>query len=242
VSGLLRGVRGVDRNGGIVAAATYEYEVCFKCHADNSPNLDYVQRVLPGTNTRLDFAVENPSYHPVVGTGKTLTVPSIPSSFEPTMSVSRQIYCTSCHADDEGDTKGPHGSSFRPILKARYETGDNTPETFDNYALCYRCHDRASILRDDSFRPKLLRSTPSGGGHSGHLRAGIPCSACHDPHGVNDTGVSGTGSHTHLINFDVRIVLPKPGSAQPVFDDTGTFSGSCTLTCHGFAHDHTSYP
>ena len=51
-----------------------------------------------------------------------------------------------------------------------------------------------------------------------------------------------TGSHTHLINFDVRIVQPAPGRAFPVFDDTGTFSGGCTLVCHGVAHEATSYP
>ena len=119
---------------------------------------------------------------------------------------------------------------------------DNTPESFDNYALCYRCHDRSSILSDNSFRKTTIPGTTSGGGHSGHLNAGIPCSACHDPHGVNDSGAAGTGSHTHLINFDVRIVSPKTGSATPVFVDTGTFSGSCTLVCHGFTHDSTSYP
>jgi hypothetical protein len=242
VSGLLRGVRGVDRNGGIVRAATYEYEVCLRCHGDNAPDLPFVHRVVPKTNARLAFAVENPSYHPVIGTGKNLNVPSIPSSFEPSMNASQQIYCTSCHADDAGGSRGPHGSSFPPILKERYETADNTPESFDNYALCYRCHDRSSILSDVSFRKATVRATPSGGGHSGHLAAGIPCSACHDPHGVNDSAAPGTGSHTHLINFDVRIVLPKTGRASAVFDDTGTFSGGCTLVCHGVAHDNASYP
>jgi predicted CXXCH cytochrome family protein len=241
-SGLLRGVRGIDRNGGIVRASTYEYEVCFRCHGDGSPDLDYVKRVVAGTNTRLAFAVENSSFHPVVGSGKNLNIPSIPSSFEPAMSASQQIYCTSCHADDEGGSKGPHGSAFPPILKERYERADNTPETFDNYALCYRCHDRSSILRDESFKRKSFGQTPTGGGHSGHLVAGAPCSACHDPHGVNEGGALGTGSHTHLINFDVRIVSPGTGTATPVFVDTGTFSGSCTLMCHGVAHDNASYP
>jgi len=241
-SGLLRGVRGVDRNGGIVRSATYEYEVCFKCHGDGSPDLDFVDRVLPSTNMRLAFAVENPSFHPVVGSGKNLNIPSIPSSFEPAMSPSQQIYCTACHADDEGGSRGPHGSAFPPILKERYIRADNTPETFDNYALCYRCHDRSSILRDESFKRKSFGQTPSGGGHSGHLAAGAPCSACHDPHGVYEGGGLGTGSHTHLINFDVRIVSPRAGSAAPVFVDTGTFSGSCTLTCHGVAHDNAAYP
>ncbi|HEU4403200.1 MAG TPA: hypothetical protein VFT43_13975, partial [Candidatus Polarisedimenticolia bacterium] len=177
--------------------------------------------------------------------GKNLNVLSIPSSLRPGMSPSDMIYCTDCHADDEGGSRGPHGSSFAPILKERDETADGTPESYENYALCYRCHDRSSILSDASFMKKTLRTTASGGGHSGHLAAGAPCSACHDPHGVNETGpggVTGTGSHTHLINFDTRIVLPKAGNAHPIFNDGGAFSGSCTLLCHGVAHDNASYP
>ncbi len=244
-SGTLRGVNGVDRNGVEIASATYEYEVCFKCHADNTPDLDYVPRVLTVTNTRLAFDETNPSYHPVLSMGKNLNVPSIPSPFEPSMSPSAVIYCTTCHADDEGGSSGPHGSSFPPILKERYETADNTLESYDNYALCYRCHNRSSILADVSFQKKMGSTAPSAGGHSGHLAAGAPCSACHDAHGVYDSGAalaSGTGSHTHLINFDTRIVLPKTGSQYPVFTDSGTFSGSCTLVCHGVLHDTSSYP
>jgi hypothetical protein len=155
------------------------------------------------------------------------------------------IYCTSCHADDEGGSRGPHGSSFAPILKERYETTDNTPEGYDSYALCYRCHERNSILSNASFQRKTPRTTLSGGGHSGHLAAGAPCSACHDPHGVSTAGVPdpvATGDHTHLINFDTRIVQPMAGNPYPVFKDMGTFSGSCTLVCHGVPHDNLAYP
>jgi hypothetical protein len=53
---------------------------------------------------------------------------------------------------------------------------------------------------------------------------------------------TGTGSHTHLINFDIRIVLPLAGSTAPVFVDSGTFAGSCTLMCHGVAHKNAAYP
>ena len=55
-------------------------------------------------------------------------------------------------------------------------------------------------------------------------------------------GQSGTGSHTHLVNFDTTIVSPRAGAQYPVFTDTGTFSGSCTLVCHGVDHDNASYP
>lgn len=242
VSGLTRGVAGVDRNGARVAVAAYEYEICLRCHADASPDLDFVPRWVDTTNTREAFDTINPSYHPVVGMGRNTAIPSIPSSFEPSMSPSQIIYCTDCHADDEGGSRGPHGSSFAPILRQRYETADFNPESYESYALCYRCHDRSSILRDDSFRRGIGGTTASGGGHSGHLAAGAPCSACHDPHGIRVTGAaSAAGSHTHLISFDTRIVQPLPGQALPVFRDRGSFSGSCALVCHGVAHNDAAY-
>jgi hypothetical protein len=240
---MLEGVSGVDRNGASVRSATYEYEVCFKCHGDFTPDLDYVPRVVSNTNTRLAFDPGNPSYHPVLAAGKNLDIPSIPSSLQPSLTASVIIYCTTCHADDEGGSRGPHGSIYAPILKERYETVDNTPESYESYALCYRCHERTSILGDASFRTRAMRTTPSGGGHSGHLAAGAPCSICHDAHGVPEAGaLAGTGSHTHLINFDRRFVLPRTGAAAPVYNDTGIFSGSCSLLCHGVDHDNLSYP
>jgi hypothetical protein len=242
VSGMLRGVSGVDRYGVEIRTVTYEYEVCFKCHADSSPDLEVIPRVVSSTNKRKAFDPVNPSYHPVVAVGQSLNVPSIPSSLEPAMSPTQVIYCTACHADDEGSSRGPHGSAFAPILRQRYEKEDHTPESFDNYALCYRCHDRSKILSDFSFRKKGFRTTASGGGHSGHLAAGTPCSACHDAHGVNESDAEGTGSHTHLVNFDTRIVLPRTGRPYPVFNDAGGFSGSCDLVCHGVDHDGASYP
>jgi predicted CXXCH cytochrome family protein len=227
-SGMLRGVTGIDRYGGEVSTARFEYEICFKCHGDNTPDLDYVPRVVPSTNLRLAFDPSNPSYHPIVTSGKNLNIPSIPSNLEPAMSPTVMIYCTTCHADDEGGSRGPHGSSFPPILKERYETTDNTPESYTNYALCYRCHSQSSILSNVSFK------------HSQHLRANTPCSACHDPHGVDAAaGPPGTGDHAHLINFDTRVVLPYAGQ-YPTYRATSTFSGSCNLCCHNVAHSETA--
>ncbi len=245
VSGLLQGVAGVDRNGAQVFPATFEYEICFRCHGDNSPDPEFIPRVVASTNTRLDFDPGNPSFHPVVEPGRALEVPSLPSALSPQLLPGDRIACTSCHADDEGGSRGPHGSSFPPILKERYETVDGTGESYENYALCYRCHERTNILADRSFRTRTFRTTPSGGGHSGHLAAGAPCSACHDPHGVNTSGsVSflATGDHTHLINFDTRIVAPVEGAQFPSFKDTGPGSGTCTLVCHGVTHSATPYP
>jgi predicted CXXCH cytochrome family protein len=243
VSGMLAGVSGVDRNGAELDSARYEYEICLKCHGDNNPDLDFVPRVVTGTNLRLAFQTGNPSYHPVFGVARTVNAPSIPSSLEPAMTAGTTLYCSACHADDDGGSGGPHGSRYAPILKERYETSDGTLESYESYALCYRCHERSSIMADVSFRKRLARTTASGGGHSGHLEAGVPCSTCHDAHGVNVSGLGeASGAHTHLINFDTRVVQPKPGGQYPLFVDRGTFSGSCTLACHGVVHDNTSYP
>ena len=233
VTGSTTAVSGVDRYGVRVATSTYEYEICFKCHADTSGLFTRVARVVNTANARLQFDPINPSYHPVVERGQNPIIPSIPSVYEPALTVSTIITCTQCHNDDAG-TRGPHGSSFAPILRDRYETADNTIESYDNYALCYRCHNRSSILSDNSFR----RNAANKGGHSGHLASGASCSACHDAHGVVDDGA--TGSHTHLINFDT-MVATRFGEANPTFNDLGTFSGSCNLTCHGKPHDNLAY-
>ena len=241
VSGMIDNVNGVDRlrvpkYASAGNPARYEYEICFRCHAETSTGFSYIPRVLDETNTMLEFSLNNPSYHPVEGIGKNFDVPSIPSTFEPTLTESSIIYCMDCHDSDTSSEvggpgpKGPHGSSYAPILRERYETDDNTVEIYQNYALCYRCHNRISILNDESFQ----KNFSGNGGHSGHLAAAVPCSACHDPHGVLSD--AGTGDHTHLINFDTRIVSPRVGDTAPIFTDNGSQSGSCTLICHGVDH------
>ncbi|MBI5739741.1 MAG: hypothetical protein HZA16_03380 [Nitrospirae bacterium] len=230
ISGRLENVSGVDANRAEANPALHEYEVCFKCHADLAPEIFFIPRVVDSTNTRVDFALSNPSYHPVIGMGRNPDVPSIPSTYEPGLSESSIIYCTACHRDDGGVSGGPHGSNYAPILRAQYLTTDNTPESFQNYALCYTCHDRTSILGDQSFNRHLEHIVDRT----------APCSVCHDPHGIRDDGVS--GSHTNLMNFDTRTVFPAPGNQFPIFTDTGAFSGSCTLVCHGRTHVNESYP
>lgn len=245
LSGPVQGVSGVDRDGMPLDQARFEYEICLKCHGDNAPDADVVPRVINVTNTRLAFDPINPSYHPVIGVGRAVQAPSIPSRLRPDLRASDLMYCTDCHADDAGGSRGPHGSEYAPILRERYETLDRTPESYESYALCYRCHDRASILADVSFPRAVRPRTASGGGHSGHLAAGATCAACHDPHGVSLTSavsLGDTGSHTHLINFDTRIVSARPGGTYPVFVDRGPFSGQCALVCHGVDHDGLTYP
>lgn len=257
-SGRLRNVRGVQRDGLTpVYPAQFEYEICFRCHAGPSAPQTFTgytprERVVQTIDVSRDFRTTNPSFHPVEDMRNSPNVPSIPSSERPELNAQSKIYCSECHGDD-GPTAGPHGSDYAPLLKKQYEMAIGTQESAQNYALCYRCHNRSVILSDASFQKNTLSGK---GGHSGHLAPsepgwagkGIPCSLCHDPHGVeNDGGLS--GSHTYLINFDRTgsIVTGTAGNTYPLFTDNGNHTGTCTLRCHlpdntVMDHVNASYP
>ena len=211
VSGFLAGVSGVDRNGaGSSSAVTYEYEVCFKCHGDNTPDLRLRAARRRDTNTRLAFDTVNPSYHPVIGLGRNLNIPSIPSSF----AADAEPVAPDLLHDLPRRRRGRLARAARlvvpPILKERYETADNTPESYDNYALCYRCHDRTSILRDVSFRKKTVRDDAVRAAATAGTSRGRPVLRLPRPARRRATAARRrTGVHTHLINFDTRVVLPN---------------------------------
>ena len=238
VTGPLLGVKGISASGTPVAESAYSYEVCYKCHADNNAlSFIPITRQNQQLNTRLEFDIANPSYHPVAGIGQNPDVPSL----LPPYTVNSVIYCTDCHNNDDNPAtggigpRGPHGSINEHILESNYTTADNTVESSYEYALCYKCHDRNSILGNASGFPHSshVGTGPMGGGN-------IPCSACHDPHGVSATQ-GNTLNNTHLINFDVNIVAPNSATLLE-FVDLGTFTGSCSLSCHGTDHVDRTYP
>lgn len=223
----MEGVPGVSLAGAPLAEARFYYEVCFRCHADNPvPINDRIvrQRDTFG-NVRREFLPTAASAHPVTfAARRTGESPSL----LPALRGGGTIGCQDCHNNPDarqlggGGANGPHGSRYPFLLVDRYETADFTIESPTSYALCYRCHDRNSILADESFPL-----------HRIHVERGrSPCSACHAPHGVNGNAAQ----HSHLINFDLSIV-----GGQRQFIDTGRFSGSCTLTCHGVVHANFTY-
>lgn len=228
VSGPIDGVAGIDYSGQQIGSAINQYEICFKCHADNNvTTIIPIDRQLQQLNTRLEFESSNPSYHPVEIEGVNPNVPSL----LPPYTTTSIIFCTDCHNnDDPAGPAGPHGSYNQYLLEENYTTQDYTQESPYNYALCYKCHDRNSILDDDSFEE-----------HSKHIeRVKAPCSACHDAHGISSTQGNST-NNSHLINFDVTIVQPtRQGNLR--FEDLGTFSGRCYLKCHNVSHNPRQYP
>jgi predicted CXXCH cytochrome family protein len=225
--GAIRDVTGMSAQGAVIQTVQNEYEVCFKCHGDNSNRIESsITRSITQTNTRLEFDPSNPSFHPVTAPGVNDNVPSLKSP----MTVATMIYCTDCHnSDGSSGVKGPHGSNYAYLLANQYETSDFTQESEFSYQLCYKCHSRNSILNDESF-PK----------HRLHLEQEIPCSACHDAHGISSA--QGTAvNNTHLINFDIFIVGNDPVTGRLEFRDQGVFEGQCFLTCHDKAHSPLSY-
>lgn len=225
-------IDGVNLSGTPLASASSEYETCFKCHADNSGLQPRVPRKIVQNNTRLEFSPSAVSYHPVAALGRNQDVPSLRTGWN----VSSVIACSECHASDTGTAaggsgpSGTHGSNLVPLLSARYETTDFTAESAAAYALCYRCHDRSSILNDESFK-----------GHKRHIQEErTPCSACHDAHGIASTQGNFT-NNSNLINFATNIVHPDSVTGRIEFRDLGLFRGECTLSCHGTDHSPRGY-
>lgn len=226
---------GVTITGRETNNAKFLYEICFKCHGDSisRPRIR-TSRQVTQTNVRLEFQASNPSFHPVAGPRRSTTS----ASLIPPLRVGSIITCTDCHNSDNARSaggsgaNGPHGSIFEPLLVRNYETDDFTTESAQAYALCYGCHSRDSILNNESF--SLHRR------HIVDIRT--PCSVCHDSHGIY-RGQGNSVNHSNLINFDLSVVMPAdtPSGRRVEYVDTGTLSGTCTMTCHGLPHVNFPY-
>lgn len=224
-TGALAGVKGITAAGTVAEPLTMEYELCFRCHADSlNRGPARVNRQFVQTNTRLEFQAANASFHPVITAGKNPSVPSL----LPGWSTASRVYCTDCHNSDQGPgsggsgPNGPHGSIYQPILERQLVLQDFNAESAGTYALCYKCHDRVSILADDSFPFHRL--------HIVDERAA--CTTCHDSHGVQTV--------PHLINFN-RDYVSASSNGRLEYLSTGLRRGNCSLTCHGADHDAKAY-
>jgi len=216
VSGALANVAGISAGGGVLPAVTHEYELCFRCHGDSANRGPArVPRQLVQTNTRLEFAPGNMSFHPVETFGKNSSSPSL----IPPLTTASLIGCGDCHNSDQspatGGTgaNGPHGSAFAPLLERQLLLTDGSPYNPGNFALCYKCH--SSSVVDSS----LATSWPEHQKHIEQYRAA--CTTCHDSHAA---------TQPHLINFNTTYVQPLNGVLR--YTSTGMNHGNCTLTCH----------
>lgn len=216
-------VMGVNQNGVTVNPVTYEYEICYRCHADNPAIPPATPRQIIQNNVRLEFSTANPSYHPVVGTGVNTGIAGLISP----LTASSIIYCTDCHASNgENAPKGPHGSIYPQILKYNYDKSSYYINTYTAYELCYQCHDQSNtITKHQSISPTHGTITS--------------CNTCHDPHGISNTQGNNTNNR-FLLNFNLNIVSQNSsGLLQWAYTSQG--KGNCNLNCHGKDHINTTY-
>lgn len=175
---------------------------------------------IPTANKRLDFQTTNSSYHPVPAAGRSRKralneqLAAGTSGNPSPLGIGSQIKCTDCHNNDhyrrqngfsgvvsqwprdETQPKGPHGSTYRNLL--RTQQWNNLPgptkprtdaEVETNFNLCFQCHDRQRFLNqrtDDN--PRAWTNFFQGGGndnlHRLHLvdradKAQPVCRSCH---------------------------------------------------------------
>jgi predicted CXXCH cytochrome family protein len=244
--GSLLGVRGVDRFGNELGLApfppvTYEYQICFRCHADSSGQpAPRTNRQIAQSNLRLSMASGNPSYHPVLAPGVNTNVPSLLAPWT-TASVMK---CGDCHNNDTGPgagdigPTGPHGSNNPSLLERGYSTLDLTPYTYNAYALCFKCHDFLRFIT-------TVVGAPFGSitGHAGHVVGQrTPCNVCHDPHGVSATQGNAI-NNSKLMNFDISVVSSVLINGVPTlkYEATTPGHGRCYLVCHGNIHNPRTY-
>lgn len=177
----------------------------------------------------------------------------------------RSLDCTSCHDNpNPAGPRGPHASPFPHLLKASYGREGDVGMVGDRMNdLCFTCHDRTSILSNQSFpwhaqhvagftaaskvvgpatlRPSSRQTQVAGVGFRG-LSAGSGSSA-----GVGQPAACATCHDPHgsvkypaLIAFDKNVVTRSSVGAID-YQRSGLGHGTCTLSCHGYDHVQTRY-
>jgi len=258
------GVLGISATDGrtVIAPANNQYENCLRCHGTSTgktskraefgylPN--WAVSAPDPLNVLLQFNVTSTSSHPVMHVRNSpFPQPSLRTNMldlngaRQGRSMGIRILCTDCHNSDDnrefGGTgpNGPHGSKYSHILERRYDMSQapfpGQPitnliippnlSTTGNYALCAKCHDLASVVSNASFSQ-----------HARHINDGFSCSVCHTAHGMGSQDATISGER--LVNFDINVVAPN--GRAPIEYRKAT--NSCTLTCHGHAHNSTGIP
>jgi predicted CXXCH cytochrome family protein len=213
-------VRGYTLTGQIQERALYEYNICLKCHTDIS-GADS-----GGRSIVRDFARSGRSQHPVTNGSSGRRQPSLADQ----MPGGTRMKCSDCHrSDDPSSPAGPHGSRNEFMLSGNYSREIYLDESPYAYEFCYRCHDRFSIMANESF--PLHRQHIEGDPLTG--RKGTSCFTCHTAHG--------SPLNPYLIEFNLQAVQPADGTGRISFESFSEGTGNCTLKCHKYNHSPGSY-
>ncbi len=212
-------VGGYSTSGQYLDEATSEAEVCFKCHVGNSVRDD-------SKNTHLQFTPGVVSQHPVTQR----TVNSRTVSLNRSQSAGSLMKCSDCHTSDDPDgPQGPHGSRYRYLLSGNYERDPYADESPFAYEFCYSCHERSSILNNESFP---LHREHIVGDPIRNIK-GTSCYTCHSSHSSRTS--------RYLIEFNLDAVSPDQMTGRLANTTSGDGSGQCYLKCHNHSHSPAKY-
>ncbi len=213
-------VQGYTLTGQIQERALYEYNICLKCHTNTSGTDG------GGRSIVRDFARSSRSQHPVTNGSSGRRQPSL----EDQIPGGTRMKCSDCHRSEDPDAPaGPHGSRNEFMLSGNYSRDLYRDESPYAYEFCYRCHDRFSILSNESF--PLHREHIEGDLLTG--RKGTSCFTCHTSHG--------SPLNPYLIEFNPQAVQPADGTGRIMFESISEGTGNCTLKCHNYNHSPGSY-
>lgn len=198
----------------------YEYEICLKCHAE------YVGLDKPNHDLLAEFSTSVNSQHPVTrpATGKNRESLSSGAIVQATME------CSDCHTNDDPDgPRGPHGSNYKYMLSGNYDTDIYASESPYAFEFCYSCHERSSILSDDSFPLHRLHIL----GDPLRNIPGTSCFTCHSSHSSR--------INPFLIDFNPKAVSVDETTRMIRYQSFGNKNGECYLKCHGVSHSPARY-
>ena len=185
VPGTMTGVRGVASGGVPVQEATFEFQVCSKCHGFREPATAGITRVEATRIVSTKIDPSNQSFHPITAPGRNSTI----AGLVPGCSATSIIGCTDCHNNNDGRRRPASRRAGRTRRAIRRSCS----------AAARRRH-RPRV--DGELRPllqvprpgTLLRPLLGAFSHNLHVvQQQAPCAACHDAHGSRQ--------NIHLINL-----------------------------------------
>ncbi|MCE5191965.1 MAG: hypothetical protein LLG08_09450 [Actinomycetia bacterium] len=223
-----------------VETATYEYQVCLKCHtigANSALTSWGGSGVNAWTDVALEFNTANRSFHPVMGAlGSTKALD--PSWMDAAwQNVGTQtMTCSDCHGDSLATpaAMGPHGSSIPHVLKGYWPiypgvdgilgNGDDAAYTVNGLAagtqtgiLCDKCH--------NGFQNQTAHSAGAGN-HSS-----AACYRCHIivPHGGKLSRLIGDGNSTMPARYSYLGVSTDTYVSQYTWNSTSIARNNCSV-------------
>lgn len=228
--------------------ATYEYQICYGCHAGyawlpGSPPAGLSRSGAVLTDQAQEFSPQNRSGHPIV-TGLANYPNSIPVGGAKGMSASamkapwntdvgqQTMMCSDCHNTDAASpaAQGPHGSAVQFMLRGPSTAWPDIPIGNNgdiSGSFCGNCH--ANTTGNDGAHPH---------NEGGHWEDAYPCYTCHVvvPHGSRMSRLM--GDHDVADGMPARYAWDGVFTTQHIQAFTkstpsGYTTDNCRAQCYG---------